>query len=431
MTVTDGLQFKSGGWTLHEFSLQNFFLENNLARNSWSQTNCGFDLARYYGTTLNLYPHRFHDYIVFWDTDYTEKGEFEQILSRIHPAVLLGRPNTKVVLSKSTTGRYRRRRIFLPPPAKVQNTWKPIGEWANIKLGLVGIVALDLDDPFLPPNMKMSTPGSGPESWTPGFQINDYLDPETENKAQLTSLNDGHQAITTDMMWWNRGWDPNLDEKTNATKPTSYYTQRDKNFFATAWLHGWPKLKPSNLQDYIKQNHASGTSSTTAMGGWAAVVFGPYVPKRPDLEMQVTWTYRSHWKWGGDIIGVSENVCDPSKPIPKQTRGGRDIADPSGYITLKDLDKAGYIKRDVYARLTRRPPKANRFTNLPREEEEEETEDELQDPYESSESEEEAHSSTHRSRISGRRLDGGRIRELLRLRYYIEHLLKNKRSYSV
>ncbi|QWX94668.1 ORF1a [Torque teno neovison virus] len=110
---------RSGGWTVTELTLEGFYKENKLFRNLWSTSNCDFDLAQYRGTYLTLYPTQWIDYIVWWDTDYGNYNEFAQAVKNIHPAVLINKPNTTVVLPKGTRGTYKPKKIFLPPPKHI------------------------------------------------------------------------------------------------------------------------------------------------------------------------------------------------------------------------------------------------------------------------------------------------------------------------
>lgn len=56
----------AGGWSIGCFSLHILWQEHQYHKNRWSTSNCGFDLAKYRGTTIYLQQHEDIDYIFFW-----------------------------------------------------------------------------------------------------------------------------------------------------------------------------------------------------------------------------------------------------------------------------------------------------------------------------------------------------------------------------
>lgn len=349
MLIVDGNKLRSGGWTIHELSLENFYSEHLLYRNTWSGSNCGFDLARYHGTKLTLFPAYTSDYIVFWDVDYQDAAEFQSLLTKCHPALLLGRPNTRVVLSKSTTGKYKPRQIYLPPPARYKNEWETMATWSKRKLGVIGIVMMDLMYPWIPANYSFYLADKDNQTidagkWWHSFPILDWKDPTDPKSTELTILQKAGAktgGIPVSSMWWN--------VKSDGTSNGA----ADQNGKETRWLDGWPALYVKNkTDDYIYNNHSLGETGKLE---WASPIFGPFVIKDQRTSVQVTWTYRSFWEWGGDIVSRSDEVCNPEtyKPVSVQARLRREVGDPNGFLTLADVRKDGFITPEAFARITK------------------------------------------------------------------------------
>nr|QZE11976.1 MAG: ORF1 [Giant panda anellovirus] len=401
--ATNQYVFRSGGWTVHEFSLMNFYKEHLVFRNTWSRSNCGFDLARYRGTKITLWPTEDTDYIVWWDVDYKDQSEFEKLLEKIHPALMLGRPHSRVVLSRKTALRYRPKTIFLPPPARFKNEWETQGEWSKRGLGIVAISMIDLTYPWLPPKMEEYEGQNQNPTWKPPWTLWDFAEKGSNKHKQVIPKG---QVVNSDKFWFNAK---------GTTKP---YQEKP-----LLWLDKWPGWSEDTKDRFVPLD----------VNNITAVAEGPFVKKYPGAECQIIWTYRSRWTWGGDVALTSEQVCSPETLGPNTLRRKRALAapeDPSGYIYITDIRKDGFIKPDAWKRLTRATSQGAKFINHPREEtSEEET---YPDPYQASteSSEEEAGPSAKRPRVSRRVQYRSRIEHLERLRYLLKHFLQNKRSFS-
>nr|UZV41771.1 MAG: ORF1 [Anelloviridae sp.] len=395
--------FRSGGWTIHELRLTNFYKEHLLYRNTWSRSNCGFDLARYRGTKITLWPTEDTDYIVWWDVDYKDEAEFELIIEKIHPALMLGRAHSRVVLSRKTSLRYRPKTIFLPPPARFKNEWQTQGEWAQRGLGLIAVSMIDLTYPWLPPKMEEyeATGAANTAQWKPSWDLWDFDQPGKVKHKQVIRKG---SVVNSDKFWFNQ----------NGT--TGPFAQRPLR-----WLQDWPSWKKDTATQFTPLSNDN----------IVAVAEGPFVKKYPGSECQIIWTYKSRWTWGGDVALTSEKVCSPE--TLQGLRRKRALAapeDPAGYIYQSDIRKDGFIKPKAWKRITRAAPEGIKFFNQPREEtSEEET---YPDPYQAStESDEETEGpSAKRPRIPRRPIYRSRLEHLQRLRYLLKHFLQNKKSFS-
>nr|QZE11962.1 MAG: ORF1 [Giant panda anellovirus] len=388
----------SGGWTLHELSLKNFYSEHRVHRNLWSQTNCGFDLARYHGTKITFWPHQTCDYIVWWDSDYGDIAEYKKMVKNVHPAILLNRRHVKLVLSVQTTRRFTPKTIYIKPPSRARNEWRTMKEFASFPLGLFAVSVIDFRYPFIPPGFTIYNPVANRQGWTPEIS---FYDITASNKNKLTEEIGGRDTFTLNQLWFNAGG--------GGRQP------------ATKWVDEWPGWvgKEGNYNPVDKET-------------FVAVALGPFVKKEPSAECQIIATYRSYWTWGGDVLTRDETICDPETYDPKAGRA-RLLNDPRWYLEPRDIRKDGYIKPDVFKRLTTAPTRQVRFTHYPGEETSEgETDQEIGAlPFEDESSEEEEDFSAQRSRLSRRRMDGGRVEQLVRLRYLLSYLMTNKRSHSV
>lgn len=376
-------QDRSGGWTIGELTLQNFYLENKAFRNIWGQSNCGFDLARYFGTHLTLYPTEETDYIFWYDTDYGNFNEFKTLVQHIHPAILINRPHTTVVLSKKTRGIYRSKKVFIPPPTVFQNEWAQMSNWAERGLAVFAVSTIDFTTPWIHPHFNIDGPLD--------YDLWDYSSTTGRSISKVISKGTN---IAIASMWWNKQGD---------TGPV--------------WATNWPGWSA----EY------GSLDSTT----YPAVALGPFVVKKQDRECQIIFTYRSLWKWGGDILTLDEKICNPKTGEPKSLF--KQLNDPKLCIGKDDIDKSGYIKPEKWRELTDEPREKSGISAMhgtTEGEEEDKSETSTDDTLQIEDEEESSDSDTERPRRSRRGLDGGRIAELLRLRYIIRQL-KTQKSWSI
>nr|WKF25157.1 ORF1 [Torque teno neovison virus]WKF25163.1 ORF1 [Torque teno neovison virus]WKF25166.1 ORF1 [Torque teno neovison virus] len=383
---------RSGGWTVTELTLEGFYKENKLFRNLWSTSNCDFDLAQYRGTYLTLYPTQWIDYIVWWDTDYGNYNEFAQAVKNIHPAVLINKPNTTVVLSKGTRGTYKPKKIFLPPPSIFTNAWDEISTWAERGLAILAVSAIDFQYPWIPGGFTIRQ-GLGQEyGWTPPYNMYDYQ--EQTNKLMPAYGPDAPgKKINLGETWWNQG---------------------DGSSKGKIWLEQWP--------DWKKATQGGGLTDPT----YAAVALGPFVVKNQRSECQIIVTYRSRWMWGGEVLSRSNAICDPKTNTPKsQPLEIKEIADPKYCLRREDVGKDGFIKPEAWRRLTESPTEKSGLTNFTRDQQEEE-----ETAY-SSIQEESSDSSPDRPRRSRRRVDRGILNKLFRYRRLLRDIEDHRRRLSI
>nr|WKF25120.1 ORF1 [Torque teno neovison virus]WKF25126.1 ORF1 [Torque teno neovison virus]WKF25129.1 ORF1 [Torque teno neovison virus]WKF25132.1 ORF1 [Torque teno neovison virus] len=383
---------RSGGWTVTEFTLEGFYKENKIYRNLWSESNCDFDLAKYKGMTLTFYPTQWTDYIVWWDTDYGNYSEFATAVKNIHPAILINKPNTRVVLSVNTRRRYKPVKVHLKPPSIFTNKWDEISVWSERGLAILAVATIDFTYPWLPGGYQIRNPALGQGGWKPPYNVYDYQEGTNKLLVQYGPDKAGNVEITLGELWWNQG--------AGSSK-------------GKVWLEQWP--------DWKKAQSGGGMTDPTL----AAVAFGPFVVKNQRTECQIVATYRSYWTWGGEVLTRTNTICDPKTNTPKsQPLEIKEIADPKTCLRKEDIGKDGFINPDAWRRLTASPEETGGLTNFKGavQTEEEETDSTIQEESEDS--------SPERPRRSRGKLDGRLLDQLLRYRQLLLDIEDQRRRMS-
>ncbi|AWJ58478.1 ORF1 [Anelloviridae sp.] len=144
----DGSDLWMGTWGVGMVSLSILYEEHKMWRNRWSQSNCGFDMAEYRGTTVYLEQHSTADYIAFFDEEYRNIQSFAQQAS-LHPLVLLTHPKTVIIKSRARAGPRRARKVFIPRPSWWDSGWKFSKDVAKKGLFVWYISLVDLEHPWM------------------------------------------------------------------------------------------------------------------------------------------------------------------------------------------------------------------------------------------------------------------------------------------
>lgn len=245
-----------GGWGVWVFSLEGFYLEHQMWRNRWSSSNCGFDLALYFGTKLTFVPHWNREYIVYIDPDYRSQEHFRKQF--LHPAVIITHPNSRIIWSYRKKKYYKLPSIWVPRPSVMYDGWQDMKAICNTGLFYLYIAFIDLDKPWL-------SDGYGNEAtWG-----------EKEKYE-----------------WWKRHLPG--QEAYIPNRPLSDQIKKGD------WLSGWGYSRAAwdgitNDPGNIASNH------------------GPFMPKNQFQQYdQICMFYKSFWMWGGNTLRVKK-VCDPCK----------------------------------------------------------------------------------------------------------------------
>lgn len=137
---------QGGSFDLRTYTLDQFYHKHLLGWNTWSRSNEGFDLARYFGTKWTFYPHAHVPYVVFYERNW-DTTEFEQ-LPKMHPFwLLIHRRNVKVVLPRTMHG--RKRRLWIKPPSLQTSHWFYQSSWVGTALFRIGVTPLNVESPWI------------------------------------------------------------------------------------------------------------------------------------------------------------------------------------------------------------------------------------------------------------------------------------------
>lgn len=133
-----------GGWGIKVFSLGALYSEHEYARNTWTRTNRDLALCRYQGTKIRLYQSKDIDYIFSWTNQLPMQSTLG-LYNAMQPSIHFLQQNRVVVPSLDT---YKKKKpyfkIFIPPPAPLQNKWYFQQDLAKIPLFLTRTSATSL-----------------------------------------------------------------------------------------------------------------------------------------------------------------------------------------------------------------------------------------------------------------------------------------------
>nr|QYD01813.1 ORF1 [Torque teno felis virus] len=341
------ISYEGGGVNCIIFSLEFLWQEYQLFHNWWSNTNDGHDLARYFGTDIYLQPHRFVDYVFWWDTDW-QKYTNEHFL-RCHPANIMSWKTKVFVRSQWYGGNHKTKRVRIRPPATLTNQWKHMNDFFHIPLFTGGVSIVDwvkwfsqekMSPQFLLPKVCTARiTAEGQVSWQynsgKSFYYMPFYDSGVGNRlwvamAPKTSAMQTTPSTATpwkEVMWavdlpyWmsfygqNKTWDMGVIKK-------SEYENRDNiadNNTNTLWFRiiypiyetitqantggGERKFIAWKIQTYV--NILQETQLTINHG---LAYCGPFVQADNTDYIEIPIFYKSRWQWGGQVYSNMEII---------------------------------------------------------------------------------------------------------------------------
>ncbi|QUL61813.1 ORF1 [Torque teno arctocephalus australis virus] len=138
--------YAGGGVSVRTLGLQYFYQRNVFKQNTWSKSNEGFDLARYWGTKIRLYRHPNTSYIFWWDNEF---GDVEQKdYTNMHPATLLLHRKHRVVMLSGEFGGKKKRTIYIPPPSTSESKWYSQESWCKVSVAKIGFTIVNFKTSF-------------------------------------------------------------------------------------------------------------------------------------------------------------------------------------------------------------------------------------------------------------------------------------------
>lgn len=381
-----------GGASLINFSLMLLYEQNLLGRNRWSASNEGFDLVKYRGTKFTFWPHMTRDYIVWWERDFESTSYMHY--RRLHPAKALLEPNHIIVRSIRRGGR-RAKKLFIPPPSTFQSGWTFMDQFCDVKVLILGITWINLDNPFLHGQVQPRIPigHAIPGSADPqGERLKDFTPPSHEIQQKWVRT-DG----TASYYSWH--WDDGTDNKVaifkNGARDNHVYDFQGVPYWLAFFGAGYDytpagyevfiwwyaekansdldkrvfeqgRLSASSPNDYYKQWIMLGYKD--ALGAKNDIVHiaeqGPFIVNRVDLgndkSYSLSFKYSSYWTWGG-ISPRPAHIDDPCLITGTGDRSNLlSVRNPrtarSASLHPWDLDRYGLITESKLKALLGFPP---------------------------------------------------------------------------
>lgn len=354
-----------GGANVSHISLEWLYKEHKKFHNVWSQTNEGFDLARYFGTNIILWPHPNIDYIFWWETDFgsMRKEDYQ----KVHPATAILEKHHRIVKSIQNGGR-KPKKIRIPPPSVHQSQWYFMKQWCNVALLRYGFSMINLKNPFI-------KKGEGKPWVIIGNLTSNNTDPnKIPNIVPVASDNNN--------VWYKYDWDDGEDNKigwgskdpskqqvnqlgiTNINIPywKFWYGAGWQNFNNSWYTYIWwypdkvndpPKYAPEDMTAKKQWIWVNTTNKTYAELVVNMCQKAPFVMDQADLPdtniYNVPFFYVSKWQWGGTSPNPP-TTTDPCQQPPASVQHGTvRIEDPAttGLAVLHpwDLDTDGLITK--------------------------------------------------------------------------------------
>lgn len=372
-------QLLEGGASLINLSLMLLYEQHLFGRNRWTASNEGFDLVKYRGTSFTFWPHPTLDYIVWWERDF-ESTSFMHY-RRLHPAVALLEKNHLIMRSVSRGGR-RKKRIFIPPPSTFQNGWTFMDQFCDVKVLILGITWINLDNPFLHGQAAPRIPI--------GHYITSAADPKQDRlkdyavPGEITDTTWMETDGTAAYYSWH--WDDGENNKVAVYKKGASdnhiydfqgvpywlaffgagYDYLPQGYYAYIWWYA--EKSDSNIDKRVfEQGRLNRERPNDAYKQWIKLGYknkdgapqeivniaeqGPFILNRLDLgankSYSLSFKYSSYWTWGG-ISPRPAHIDDPCLITGTGDRSNLlSVRNPrtarSAALHPWDLDKHGLI----------------------------------------------------------------------------------------
>ncbi|AKN50611.1 ORF1 [Torque teno equus virus 1] len=136
----------AGGWTYGFIDLKKLYKANKKLMAHWSTSNKGFDLWRYFGSVIYLWPNEMYDYVFWYDKEWTSEDWLE-IKEYCHPLVMFNAPK-KILVRSTKWGRKRPKRIFIKPPAFTSTQWQNATIICGAPLFQYAVTVIELTKPY-------------------------------------------------------------------------------------------------------------------------------------------------------------------------------------------------------------------------------------------------------------------------------------------
>lgn len=386
------LKWQGGGVHSALMSILDLFWEERYWRARWSSSNQGYNLFRYFGATITLWPIPIYSYIFWYSTE--ELEEDKEPLTVCHPSQLLLAKHHVVVPHIELGKKFKPKKLHIKPPAKITNTWLSFASYAKTPLIKWRVSLIDLENPWT------GFPGSAPE-YTTGVKVKVWTrlrsKPSEAKEVYLwyfPLLDEGKdvKVASKKLTWDSSGAGPKPDQ--SPFWPTyAEFETLVVPFYIFAFG------RSANYYDNMEETHMPAPSEadkgyflfvmTTTSPAWRGddggfpklqdgIFFLPYPQIRniaaqgPWIEkgiaspgVNVTMFYKFYFQWGGtpgtQLPPTVPNAGGPPQPLLASSRWGNslraDIRDPSTIseevLQTSDVDEHGIITDRALKRITK------------------------------------------------------------------------------
>lgn len=363
---------KGGGCVLNVFSLSFLWQEHQLFRNFWSQSNEGFDLARYIKTKIYLPPHKDNTYIFWWDVDFNQLKRSD--FWKTQPSLLLAYKN-KLIIRPQSQGNYKTKKVTIRPPATVSNQWRFQGSWMTMGLFMWGISVIDWGLPFSALQNPDQPLGiikfnayvvTGPNTYQQKpFYYAQFVDTGYGNWILAKTVTAGSNQWPNgaagpdpgaekgmfrvpgadDLPYWMTFWGQNFN--------WDFDDPSDKLLNAVGYtLIFWYELAEGDIEKQDLRNKKKVQWLLRPTNMYAIACAGPFVNRTNIREVNIPILYRSYWQWGGATLN-KQAIQPYINFAPRQVAVRNPATIEKSIITPWDTDSHGILTDEALQRFLR------------------------------------------------------------------------------
>lgn len=325
---------------------------------TWSQSNQGLPLCQYVGTQFKLYRHESVDWLFYYST--TDLTTPIPPLIKNHPLKLFNSKERIVIWSRKIVGTKRRAiKVWIPPGPNMEKKWVTAKEAAKTPLFKIGASLFTIDNAW----------GSR-DTWGIQFQCKERATADSWRDityVYFPARDEGQLKYAIEKRY--------KELKTPNEMTTYYFTMKVPLFIwgyghPTAWYHDGPNHlpkgeAPDGVERLLLKQEGGGPIFQYNTGGYPQASFfylpwntlkticanGPMTNVNMDKPVNITFQYKSYWKWGGNTP-VSLKPAKPGEEgeaysLTNPEEVGRETVYP------EDLDEFGLIKPKKFRWLTR------------------------------------------------------------------------------
>nr|ATY37434.1 ORF1 [Anelloviridae sp.] len=383
--------WRGGGVISAHWDLANLYGEMEYFRATWSRSNQGLDLCRYWGTKITLFRSPVTNYIFEYSVDDWEDDP--EPLVQCHPSQMLLHQKHIIVKQKSSVLQ-RPITIFIPPAPGFKGAWhytKDVARWPLFKYRASLMTLQDVWTGF---NQARGTQErTGWISFTAWGQRISGTQAQQHNLIYIPQMDDGHNVKIADhVIEWNReGTGPKTDAMNFWPVPAEYKELslplwqwafgRNPAFYDSSKRGHRPAPADAKMGNFIFVNLAKAPAfryqddgtfaethgDTATQTGWGFFITydtikqiatgGPFTVKSLNSPVNITIKLQSYWQWGGQTA-TKLPPMDPERiPRPKPTTqtlmaGIRDPTKVSDEVLHpSDLDSDGIIRLSALKRI--------------------------------------------------------------------------------